>query len=71
MKIISKLLYTKNGLNILEHEPGQCKFCGEDSTIGITFYGPNFRYLNDGERAHAECWIEHVVDERIKEKLKE
>lgn len=47
--------------------PPPCKFCGGDTAQGLVYCGPIFKYLDDGEQACAPCWIEHVVEERVKE----
>ena len=56
---------------ILTGEPQPCKYCGEDTRDGMSFSGSNWRNMEDGEQAHAVCWIENVVDGAVDKRLRE
>lgn len=47
-----------------------CKFCGKDFDQKMKFIGSSWKYLEQDESSHPECYIEECVRKSL-EKLKE
>ena len=39
-----------------------CKFCNLNTSQGVSYHGSSHRYLEEGEAAHLECYIEYCVE---------